>query len=55
MPAPLVTAVLIPPKLPLAPERGRLNVTVTFGAGLLLVSFTSTTKGAAKVLVTLVF
>lgn len=41
-----VFTVLVPPKDPLAPAAGTVKVTGTLAIGLLLLSFTSTTKGA---------
>jgi hypothetical protein len=42
----LVIAVFTPPaNVPLAPEAGALNVTVTFASGLLLASRTVATRG----------
>jgi len=52
-PEALVTAVLTPPaKVPLGPEPGAVNVTVTPLTGLPLASFTVATNGAAKGVVT---
>ena len=47
-PLALVVAVLLPAKLPLAPDAGAVNVTVTPCTGLPPLSFTVATSGAAN-------